>query len=324
MKSNCLLIAFIYFFISCNDSTQTNNQTNKPTTNLVDTTTATQPTTSNQQLIKQDTIYNDFFYEDTLRNGYRFGMTLSEWNKRLAILANDGVIKELSEIDFATSSNFVRGSYKGFIPIDKSDDINRKRIGFYLTGLFSTPSYHSDTVEIFRLNGKPINEPILIGIQLDCDVPYRDFAEVINIMVGKDNLEYVAGPDPMLPDNSPLTVEDFSDPVAESLGKFAKESGGSSSDEKYVSKTRSTKTLFQGRFFYSSIEVVETDNASVQRNSDYKIISMDNAYRNYTLTQKLFSKKQFNLNVEDYMTGTQLDNYKNSSTTKELIDKALH
>src|SRR5882672_6538773 len=155
MKSNCLLIAFIYFFMSCNNLTQTNNQPNKPTTNLVDTKTATDTTTFNQQPIKQETIYKDFFYEDTLRNGYRFGMTLSEWNKHLAVLANDGVIKELSEIEFATSPNFVRGSYKGFLPIDKSDDINRKRIGFYLTGLFSTPGYHRDTVEIFRLNNKP-------------------------------------------------------------------------------------------------------------------------------------------------------------------------
>jgi hypothetical protein len=253
-------------------------------------------------------------------------MTLSEWNKHLATLANDGIIKELSEIDFVTNETpyFIRGAYKGFLPVDNSDGFNKNRRGFHLIGLFSEPNAHNDTVEIFRLNNKIIDEPVLIGIQLDCDIPSSDIVEVIKIMVGKDNLDYVAGPNPITPNYDPLTAADFSDPVAEHLGKFAKESGGSSSDENYVSNKSTSKTLFQGRLFYSSIEVTESESAGVQRNSDYKIISISNAYRNYKLTQKLFSRKQFKLNIEDYMTQTQLDNYNNSSKTKELIDKALH
>src|SRR5687767_13208037 len=43
-------------------------------------------------------IYRDFQLESSLRNGYRFGMTLSEWNKHLAKLAADGTGKELSKV----------------------------------------------------------------------------------------------------------------------------------------------------------------------------------------------------------------------------------
>jgi hypothetical protein len=272
---------------------------------------------------KTDTIFKSYYYEDTLKNGYRFGMTVSGWNKQLAILAKSGFLSELAQMEFARYNDEVVGSYKGFYSEDKSGGDDNRKNGFYITGLFANPHSTDDTVEVFKLNNKIVNQPILIGIKLDFNIPYGRYADMISILLGRDNLMYKAGPDPILPNENPLSIEEFSDPVADYMSKSAGASQKSPGEEKQISKENTTKTLFEGKRFYSIIEVKEIDRATVTRNSEYKITSLKDGFRYYSLAETVYSKKQYDLKISDYMTDYQKQKIDKSSETKKLIDRAL-
>lgn len=305
------LVSIIY--LACNNSVPVETR-NEP---------ATSPVTEQKRV--PHTTYHEYFHEDTLRYGIRFGMTVTEWNKLFARLAKNNTVKELSNTNASAKENpySIYKAFRAFVPFDNSEGINRERNGFYISGLFITTEYKQDTVQIFKLDNRIIDESILIGIQIDYDVPTQEIKEVLNILIEKDQLDYIAGPRNFNLSYAPLAVSDFKDPVEASMLKFAKEHGGSSSSDNYSSKTLTQTALFEGRLFNSSIELTETRNASVMRNTDYEIYAINDAYRTYQLKQRLFSKKQFKLDIEQFMTLEQRKNFENSKETDRLIQSTL-
>lgn len=321
MKHTYLILIFsslfIWGFTSCNNQNQSKVIDEDTTKKIADTTKMNYPKANKQ---KTDTIYKSFFFEDTLKGGYQFGMTVSQWNKHLATMAKNGYINELDEVRAANVENLIQGSYTGFYSEDKTEGFNKNRNGYYITGLFTSPKNRNDTVEIYKLNNKTINEPVLIGIQRWFRISDENVADFINRLVEIDNLNYLAGPNPQLPNNNPLTPEEFSDDIQEGLEKFA---GAKIQENEQVTSRNVTSTLFEGRLFYCVIEATEKNTAYATRNADYKIVSIKNGFRDYLLVQKIYSKKQYDLRVSDYMTEMQKTNYDNKIKTKSLIDKAL-
>jgi hypothetical protein len=269
-------------------------------------------------------VYRDFHLENALRNGYRFGMTLSEWNKHLANLAENGTAKELSKVSIVDGpgSDLKIGSYKAFFPIDASDNIQRSREGFYICGLFAQPQSQDGADEVFRINGTVTDEPILIGIQVDCSIPDYRINGAIQAMVDKDELQPLAGGRLPYTTDEPLDAIDFRDAVAEGIGRMNREMGKENDDERYAQMVLIDRTLLQSPLFYCVLELTETRRAEVVRNGDYRVQFISNAYRSYHLVQKIYSKKQSNLDIEKYMTPDERQNYQSTNETRKLIEEA--
>lgn len=269
--------------------------------------------------------YHDFHLEkNVLRNGYQFGMLLSEWNKHLASLAEKGIAKELSKVEVAYGQDkyLTIGSYRAFFPVDTSMGIQSSRQGFFISGLFASPKSYGDTVEVFRINGQETDQPVLIGIQVDCAIPDYRINEAIQAMVDKDELERLAGGRLPYATNAPLEVSDFDDAVSASLAELDEKLGKKNNDDKRVQTGLTDRSLLQCPRFYAVIELYEQRSADVVRGTDYRVRYISNAYRTYHLVQRIYSKTQSNLNIEEYMTVDELENYKNASETRKLIEQA--
>lgn len=314
-----LNLAFVSLFIlSCQEqgSTVENTVSINENVPVVDTTTYNPPA--------RPVVYRDFHLENSLRNGYQFGMTLSQWNKHLAGLAENGAAKELSKVNFVDGpgTDLKIGSYKAFFPIDASDNIQRSREGFYISGLFASPKSRDGADEVFRINGTETDEPILIGVQVDCNIPDYRINGAIQAMVDKDGLQRLAGGRLPYTTDEPLEVRDFQDAVDEVFGKMNRDMGKENGDEKYAQRSLIDRTLLQSPLFYCVLELTETRRAEVVRDADYRVQFISNAYRTYHLVQKIYSKKQSNLDIEKYMTPDELQNYQNTNETRKLIEEA--
>jgi hypothetical protein len=301
--------------------------------------------TITQESIKKDTVYKDFIYEEYI-GFYRFGMTLSEWNKRLAELAKNKIITSLSKLNSTENPRFVYDSYQGFFELNQNDKTTEHGPGCYVRGLFEKVNYHQDTVEIFRLNGHAVNEPILIGIQIDFDINLSSFNEIVNSMIANDNLKFIAGSIPLVLNNHPVSKEDFPigvppDLIGENMNAAIEQYNSDNNPNRSLSSSFSNpaprkriesfnnyfKILYSTNNYYMTIEVEKTTSAFVQRSNEinnYEILFIEGGHCNYKLTQKKFSKTQSRLNIEDYMTREELTKYKQSIQTKKLIDEALN
>lgn len=284
---------------------------------------------------KNDTLYIDFVLEDTLKNGYRFGMTLTEWNKQLALLTKEGKIAELQEVsskDYAGDLEQYWGyqSYKGFTPIYTGDSnkVGSYRIGTFVTGLFLRPKQKLDSIQVFRRNNTMINEPVLIGIKKFWNIPSTDIIDVVDGIIYKDELNYVVGSTLSTLAFTPPGAADFESSVGyakagEAFIKFAKGDKHITKYEDDLTNESTYKTLFQNKRFYCVIKIKEVETAHVRWNTDYKITSVTNARRDYQLTQEIYSKQQAKINVADYMTWEQRRNHENLIKSNELMNKAL-
>lgn len=272
----------------------------------------------------RNVIYRDFKLESSLRNGYQFGMTVTEWNKHLAKIASVGIGKELSKVTYlgGPGTDLQLGSYRLFLPVDESENIQRSREGFYISGLFATPKNTDETNEVFRINGQVTDEPVLIGIQLDCNIPNYRINGVIQAMVEKDELQLLAGGRLPSTTDEPLEADDFRDVFVEGFGKMNREAGKVNDDETRAEMGSTSRTLLQCPRFYSILELTETRRAEVIRDSEYRVRSINNAYRSYHLVQKIYSKTQSSLDIEKYMTPDELQNYQNARETRDLIEAA--
>ena len=295
--------------------------------------------------VKIDTVYKDFTYEDYI-GFYRFGMPLSEWNKSLAELDKNNIIKNLCKLNSTENSKFVYGSYQGFYELNQNDKTIEQGTGYYVKGLFENVKYHSDTVEILRLNGSSVNEPILIGIQIDFDINLSDINATINSILANDSLEFLAGSIPLVQNKCAITKEDFPigmpDYILEENLNSALEKYKSNNNQNYSpsnsnsipssrrrreSFTSNFKILYSTKNYYMTVELDKTTSAIVQRSNEmnnFEILYIEDGYCNYKLTQNFFSKLQSGLNIEDYMTSEELTRHRQSIQTKRLIDEALN
>lgn len=291
---------------------------------------------NNENKKKTDTTYIDFFSENPLQYGYRFGMTLSDWNKNLALLAQNDRVNEL---DKASRDNYTKdemkywpgeNSYRGFIKIYQSDssDDNSNRIGSFIIGLFLKPKASDDSVQVFRLNKKIIDEPILVGIKREFNIPSSDIVNAENAIINQDQLDFVAGNKQYILSFDPPETKDFQSHLdgRKVWADFDKEMDKNYKPEYEGELTTKSeyKTLLQNKLFYCVFVVEEIKSTYATWNQNYKIISITNSTRRYKLFQYIFSKRQAQLNVNDYMTSLERLNYQNSEKTKKLIDEALN
>lgn len=308
------LSIFILLLISCNNKSENSESLE------VDTISTPLPSEAEvKPIFKKDTIVKEITIEDPIMEGYRFGMTVSEWNEFLAKKVDQGIVKSLNEsgsLNF--TENYISYAYKGNIKIDFLNTKANTNKGYDIIGLFIRPSESDKTFEIFKRNGIIINEPILYGVKKVFYISDDEFNLVINKELSNNSLSYVAGYPPNIVLNRSLGVDDFSDPVENGLDKFTNESLSKNTSSSYT-----TKTLYNNNNVYAVFEVTETRSATIQRNGDYEVISVDNAYVDYKLVQRIFSKKIGILNIEDYMTEEQKIKFRDSMKTIELRNKAL-
>jgi hypothetical protein len=277
---------------------------------------------------KVDTVYTTHYKEEPLKNGYQFGMKLSEWNTLLASLAKQGELKELDQIncleDLKKNPNYAVGSLKGFDYFDDLQTSDEMRLGCYVIGLFVKPEVSENKVEIFKIGNELVTEPILIGIETVFKIPNNSIPTLLDYMIINDRLVYLAGPKPMYPTNNYLALSDFQDPMDENFGNLNKSLGNAPLPKSgYISNESSTNTLYNSDYFYALIQVKEIRHAFVYRDDDNKVIDFKDAYRDYNLTHRIYSKKQFTINPRDYMTEAQKINYDNDLKTKNLIDENI-
>ena len=330
-----LLPILFCFTLSCNDA---NNGIN--TNSKFDTSKQVVPApadTVHSLTSKKDTIYTEIYLEDSLKNYGHFGATISEWNKRLAILAQDGIVRDLEESS---------GVYKGFIKFSESSG------GFYITGKFRFPRQSDDTVEYFMRNNIMLHEGVLIGIQLETQIRDEDIEPVLSSMIGNDDLKYLAGYKIPAIKLAPPVMSDFGYRVGEAYNEsFLANNLGESPANGYhdinANSSSSYLSIYEGRLFYSVFYLDEnitgtltcfcsrersetpTYNSSTGRNEykDYlidRITSIRNLKREYgNLTQTIWSKKQAGIRVENFYTVEQKAKVSKQSKTESLIDKAL-
>lgn len=345
MTLNSIFLNFVLLFISlisCNNKNPKPYDNDNESLSVVDTSFVHVNVNTTETAVL-DTVFKDYFYEEILNYGYRFGMPLTEWNKNLATLTKNGEVSELSELTFASERsdnllpniNLVEGSYQGFIPVDKSENPNKR--GFLIKGLFSIAKSDNKSIEVFRLNKRKIKEPILIGVRAEVFSPDSEIKDVINIMIAKDNLQFITGDNILVIDDKPLTVADFSS--ESSIGKmekgfhdFAHTKRDGTSDgvsfeidpNKYENRHSLRTALFQNDLFISKIMVIETDKTLTTRNRDNEIIGINNSNRKFKLYQEIYSKKQYKIDKTAIMTREQKEEYDKSSETQKLMNKALN
>jgi hypothetical protein len=267
--------------------------------------------------VKQEIVlYQKFFLEPPLEEGFQFGMLLSEWNKQLAILAKNGVIDWLNDN--------ADGYYFGRVEFSTYYDNSRKE-GYGLTGIFKEAKNWNDTVEVLSRNNIKVKEPILIGIQYNYLIKPHNVVSQIEAIIRQNNLSYIAGYYPVNVNPKPITTSEF----PYSLKDAAIALRGGREKEAMCNKvtdltfSRVSTALFENEQYYSVFTWEEKTSATVQKDNDCRVSYVYSGKRELSFQNTIYSKKQADLKVEDYLTNSQRDEIETRQRTQNLIDKAL-
>ncbi len=335
--------------VSCND-TQTSNVPgdvlSNSRTKTIDTTTGDTIRNSERHV---DTVYTTLYFEDSLKYYGHFGMTTSEWNKKLAILARDGIITDLKEdsiadrYSYGSKENSCKDNlswrwlhngetvYKGYKAFDKYS-------GYSIEGIFRFPETYG-SYEVFIREGKRIDEGVLIGIVLSFRIRDEDINTIASTLINNDNLTYLAGDkipainirEPIVPKYQGYRIGDeYSNAGMDHAFDELKDEKTAIEHEHKYNSTAKYMPLYEGRLFYSIIEFSKYSSATFNCQFQYNkkkgcvVVSIDNPMRDYCLTQIILSKKQSGIKVEDYLSGTQRNNITQAKSKKDLIEKALN
>ncbi len=305
-------------------------------------------TVSNQQIqttfIEQhkDTIYKTFFREEPTKYG-TFGMTVSEWNKNLALLAQKGILKELKELNFSEYSNYTsqQGTYdgkiyEGYLPYYNGE----YNYQFTIRGIFTFPNVYKDTVIIYLRDKQNITDGVLIGIQIRLFLgnatlcKYQEINQIHEFISG--NLKYLAG-DKLTkfkrpePENSELllSLRHLSDNDKQPIWNHTDDFTGNFH----------YRGLYEYEDFFSEYNLTITtmgteicDVETVYKGDKMYYVDKPISIKNYScyysfLQQTVYSKRQSGIRVEDYMTDYEkkeiTDKKKKKSETENLINKEL-
>jgi len=291
---------------------------------------------------KKDTVYKDFPLGSSLKYG-RIGMSVPEWNKNLALLAKNGVVKQLKELNFSDYAGYTSQQgiyngniYEGYIPYFNGEYSYQ----FVIRGIFVFPRMQNDTVIVYLRDHQPINDGLLVGIQIRLFLGeaslcrYQDINQIHEFQSG--NMNYLAGD--KLPkfkkpelerDGFMLRLKHLSDNDKQPMWKH----------EDNLSGNTNYRCLYELDDFYSeysfSIQKMGTEVCDVETvYKGDKMYQVDKpiAIKNYEwdysfLQQTIYSKKYSGLKVEDYMTDDEkkgiTEKKKSKSETEDLINKAL-
>ncbi|GAA4464472.1 hypothetical protein GCM10023093_14880 [Nemorincola caseinilytica] len=268
---------------------------------------------------RPDTVYREFFLETPMKYG-TFGMTVSEWNRNIALQTRDGKMHDLKE-------------YASIYQAAVSDG---QRHEFTITGVFAHPGIHGDTqVEVFTRNGQRVNEGILIGIQIAGNyMPYADVSTFSALERG--DLRFIAGDHLPHDISSRPTADEYTsiDLVLAHMGKDPY-----TEHEDQLKSVGDYKCVYGNELLYAVYQIeIESRATAVcdvimkAGSNGYekrdKLIRLKDAYRNYNyLTQTVYSRKQANLNVNDHISEYERKKLEEADAekarTERLIDKAV-
>jgi hypothetical protein len=343
MKS---ILLIILFFTACKSDITTEDppipQPNPLDTNLL------------PHVTVEDTIVSNIFFENISNTFGNFGVTISEWNKHLAMLAKNNEVINLNEsgstfyysFDNNTknflSENIYSKVYEADLPFD--DNLLIK-----INGIFRFPINYSDTFEVFLRENIRLSEPVLVGIKLNYYLKQNNshLSSIIpgnwmELLIGmiendKNNFEYVAGEKISSFNNGNdyksyynSYILDAHNPIKRGLDSLF---GRSTNEPMYHQHKLNSKskysTLYKTDNYFSIINVehkIEADlNCSFKNgsNSDCELISADNENSYYFLSEIWLSKKQSGINTNDFYTESQKNSLERKNKQKELINKAL-
>lgn len=284
IKSSCTIIFVIGFFTllsSCN-----NNDTSEISQVEEAQVEAFEPTTDKSEEI----VYRDFFLEQPLENGFRFGMLLSEWNKKLALFAKEGILYNLTDEPYSFYFNIDGyGAHKYNYDYDyfHTDDsylgtFNSSDDKYSVLGIFT-----KSNSEVFKRNNVEINQPVLVGIKFKYFVDQSNVLTKIDNLIKDENLIYVAGSYPIINYNKPILLSEFDGFV----NYYAVWKGGKEKEEEcnrvdlFYNKVECT--LFENEKYYAVIEVNIHTSARVIRDNNCEIYSILSGERKFYFTKAI-------------------------------------
>lgn len=280
--------------------------------------------------VEEKIVYRDFFLEQPLENGFCFGMLLSEWNKKLALFAKEGVLSGLTDkprmfyfpMDIPVSTRVSSNNYNYYYTDDSYlGSFNSIGDKYSVLGIFTERNS-----ELFRRNNVEINQPVLVGIKFKYFVDQSNVLTKIDNLIKDENLIYVAGSYPII--NKPISPSEFGFNLKDSYAVYL----GGKEKEEVCNKvnlfySKNENVLFENEKYYAVIEVNIKTHARVIRDNNCEIYSILSGERKFYFTKTIFSKKQSRLNIEDYLTIEQKNKIKREieyeKKKKELIKKAL-
>lgn len=289
---------------SCHDA----NQTSTKIKSINDSASSTDNSQIKAVSIKEkiDTIIRDLGPKQNFKYNIYFGMTAADWNKSLAVLAKDGIVKELNEE--------ANGNYFGIVSDNNFSDITYK-----LSGIFRNFSeQNNQTVIIHSINKVFEKGKFLCGIEYQyygLDGQQHDV--ILNNLLNSNNLSLVHG-------NVPLRMTTVSEKEKGYLylKRKGKEIAGIKKTERDTISMES-ESLMQNNLFYFVIKISETKEVtySASESDEVSSVQINKAFAN--LNYKVYSKKFSDLDISQFMTRGEQYEAESKKHTDNLIKKAL-
>ncbi len=340
------ILLIILFFTACKSDITTEApptpQPNPPDTTLL------------PHVTVEDTIVSNIFLENISNTFGNFGVTISEWNKHLAMLAKNNEVINLNEsgstfyysFDNNTKKILSENIYSKVYEADLSINDN---LLIKINGIFRFPIRYSDTFEVFLRKNIPLSEPILVGIKFDyylktnnshfsSSIPY-DWIDplIVNIKKSSNNIEYVAGEEVSSFNNGTdynsyynSYLSNIHNPMTRVIDSLSGKSTNIPMFHQHILNSKSEySTLYKTDNYFSIINVkhlIDADlNCRFQNGSisDCKLISADNESSYYYLSNIWLSKKQSGINTSDFYSESQKNSIERKNKQEELINKAL-
>lgn len=263
-----------------------------------------------------DTMYTTIFLEDTLKRWGRFGMTVSEWNTMLALMAQQKKVANLY--------NSLHGGYCASVTQDGKYNYNICGVFKYQNHMYGE---NRDTIEIFFRDGKKLVEGVLVGIEKTPLIPSNLVNGVMDNMVIVDELKFLAGKEKMKPSKTKWKHSGSATDI--SIGSYLECSAENRTPINYnhehkVEYEQLQKALYVGRLFYSIFEITENVRGVELCDKDHYVLSAEYTTDIFPkFTQTIYSKTQAGIQVGSYYTDDQKALHERENETKKLIEAAI-
>lgn len=268
---------------------------------------------NNHLKVQIDTIYKEYISLVPFDNIFSFGMTLSSWNKAIALQAKNRKYEKIDQEGHLSS-------YQAYEKINGDESMR------LIKGRFISFSQSGNQYKVIKIGNVIQEEPILCEIEYECsftDPIYINSA--VDDLISKMNLSFVTG-------NNPIQIN-YSSPEVSRITLVDKMKKIVHDNDLSFKKTEediqsNSVSLFENDIFYIVVYISENKFCEVTRGEDAKVLSIKTNSISAKLRYRVCSKRFCDLNKKEYMTDVQKNQESEKEEdirkTKALIEKALN